>query len=50
VVANILVFHLTMDRKGIPQAAVTAVCWLILFWAYRQSFAPLWKAKAEPKA
>ena len=49
VVANILMYHLTMDLKGIPMAAVAAVCWLILFWSYRASFAPLWVAKAEQK-
>jgi len=49
VVANILMYHLTMDLKGIPMAAVAAVCWLILFWSYQASFAPLWVAKAEQK-
>jgi putative oxidoreductase len=49
VVANILMYHITMDLKGIPMAAVAAVCWLILFWAYRASFTPLWVAKAEQK-
>ena len=50
VVANILMYHLTMDPKGIPMALVAAVCWLILFWSYRASFAPLWVAKAEIKS
>jgi len=50
VVANILMYHLTMDLKGLPMAAVAVVCWLILFWSYRASFAPLWVAKAESKS
>ena len=49
VLANIVMYHLTMQHVGWQPAAVAAICWLILFWRYRESFAPLWVAKAEGK-
>ena len=49
VILNILAFHLTMDLQGFPPGIVATLCWLALFWAYRDSFAPLWVAKAPRK-
>jgi hypothetical protein len=46
VVANIIVYHLTMQRSGAQLAVLATICWLILFWRYRASFAPLWVQKA----
>jgi len=38
VVANILFFHLLMDRRGLPLAIVVVILWGILFLRYRQYF------------
>jgi putative oxidoreductase len=46
VVANIIVYHLTMQHSGAQPAAMTTICWVILFRHYRASFAPLWMQKA----
>jgi putative oxidoreductase len=46
VIANIIVYHLTMQHSGAQPALLAAICWGILFWRYRASFAPLWVAKA----
>jgi putative oxidoreductase len=47
-IINILTYHLTMDPGGIAPGLVAAVLWLIVFAAYRGSFAGLLEAK--PKA
>jgi len=49
VVVNILSYHLSMDLRGAPPGIVAALCWLVLFWAFRDSFAPLWVARAPHK-
>ncbi len=46
VVANIIVYHLTMQHSGAQPAVLATICWVILFWHYRASFAPLWAQKA----
>jgi hypothetical protein len=46
VIANIIVYHLTMQHIGAQLAALATICWVILFWRYRASFAPLWVKKA----
>ncbi len=48
VIANIIVFHLTMAPMGLPVAAVVAALWAIVAWRYRSSFAPLFVQKAVP--
>ena len=45
VIANILVFHLTMQLSGIAPGIFTAILWLIVASRYRASFAPLFMAK-----
>jgi putative oxidoreductase len=45
VVANIVVYHLTMQLAGAQLAILAAICWVILFWYYRASFTPLWVQK-----
>jgi putative oxidoreductase len=47
VLVNILAYHLTMQRSGAQPAVLGTICWVILFWRYRASFAPLWVAKPE---
>ncbi len=46
VIANILAYHLTMQLGGAQPAVLATICWVILFWRYRNSFAPLWVQKA----
>lgn len=45
VIANIIVYHLTMQRSGAQLAILATVCWIILFFWHRGSFAPLWEQK-----
>lgn len=45
VVLNILAYHVTMQHSGAQPAILAAICWIILFWYYRASFAPLWVQK-----
>ena len=35
VVANIIVYHLTMQHSGAQLAVLATICWVILFWHYR---------------
>ncbi len=41
VIANIIVFHLTMAPAGLPIAAIVAALWAVLAYRHRASFAPL---------
>jgi len=45
---NILVFHIVMNPAGLPPGAIAALLWLILFYAYRQYFAGIFTANAQP--
>jgi len=45
VIANIIVYHLTMQPSGAQLAILATVCWIILFFWHRGSFAPLWEQK-----
>ncbi|MGC1783983.1 MAG: hypothetical protein WA708_15790 [Acidobacteriaceae bacterium] len=45
VIANILVYHLTMDLAGIPMAIFVAILWAIVAWRFRASLAPLFRSK-----
>ena len=49
VIVNIITYHLTMQHAGAQPAVLATICWVFLFWRYRDSFAPLWMAKAEVK-
>jgi uncharacterized membrane protein YphA (DoxX/SURF4 family) len=49
VIVNIIAYHLTMQHSGAQLAVLATICWVFLFWRYRDSFAPLWVAKAEAK-
>jgi uncharacterized membrane protein YphA (DoxX/SURF4 family) len=49
VIVNIITYHVTMQHIGAQPAVLATICWLLLFWRYRDSFAPLWVAKAEAK-
>ena len=45
VIVNIIAYHLTMQRSNAQLAILATICWIILFWWYRASFAPLWVQK-----
>lgn len=49
VIANILVFHLTMQPSGLPLAVFVAILWCVLAWRLRAYFAPLFVQKAIEK-
>ena len=49
VIVNIIAYHVTMQRIGAQLAVLATICWVFLFWRYRDSFQPLWVAKAEAK-
>jgi uncharacterized membrane protein YphA (DoxX/SURF4 family) len=42
---NILTFHATMDPGGFAPGTLAFVLWLIVFSQYRESFAPIFRAK-----
>jgi putative oxidoreductase len=46
VIVNIIAYHVTMNRSQAQPAVLATICWAILFWRYRASFAPLWVQKA----
>jgi putative oxidoreductase len=41
VIVNIFLYHLFMDRVGLPYASILVVLWGILAWQHRQAFAGL---------
>ena len=43
VIANILLFHIFLDRSGLPLAIIVAVLALFLLWRHRTNFAGLVK-------
>lgn len=47
VIANILVFHITMLAAGWQPALVTALIWGFLTWRVRAHFAPLFVPKVD---
>jgi len=49
VIVNIIAYHLTMQPIGAQPSVLATIGWVFLFWRYRDSFAPLWVAKAEAK-
>jgi putative oxidoreductase len=44
VIVNILLFHIFLERTGLPMAIVVSVLALFLLWRYRSNFAGLVKA------
>jgi putative oxidoreductase len=48
VIVNILSYHLFLSPQGVGGAVLVALLWLFLFYAYRQNFATMFAAKAEP--
>lgn len=50
IVFNIALYHAFFNAEGWPLAVLNAVLWGFLFWGYRNYFAPLFTANAEPAA
>lgn len=50
VLANILVFHLTMNPGGIGLGLFATLLWAILAWRLRAYFMPLFVQKAVPNS
>ena len=50
VIANILLYHLTMDIKGIPPGLLAFILWLIVFYSVRYAFAGIFAAKVDPES
>lgn len=46
VIYNILMYHLTMDPKGLPPGTLAAILWVLVFLAYRANFRGLLSANA----
>lgn len=46
-IANILVFHITMQPSGLAPGVFSAILWIILAWRLRAYFAPLFTQKSE---
>jgi putative oxidoreductase len=47
VLVNILIFHATMEPKGIVPGAIATILWLIVFLGVRQSFAGVFVQKTN---
>ena len=48
VIANILVFHITMMPAGLPVAMIVTLLWTIVALPFRSTFAPLFASRTEP--
>lgn len=48
VIANIIVYHITLMPAGLPAAAIVTLLWGIVAGRYRSSFAPLFAATPVP--
>ncbi len=50
VIANILLYHILMDPKGIPPGLVALLLWLIVFYSVRSAFAGIFAPKVPVTA
>ena len=48
IITNILLYHATMDPKGIGLGLIVAIVWILVYLGYRSSFRPLLSANPEP--
>ena len=46
IIYNILMYHLTMDPKGLPPGVLAAILWTLVFSAYRENFRGILSANA----
>jgi putative oxidoreductase len=47
VIVNIFLFHLLMDRKGLPMAFLVVILWGIVALRYRQYFSGIFVQRAQ---
>jgi len=47
VVVNIILYHLLLNPAAAQLAVVVSICWLFLFYRYRQNFSGLFVQKAR---
>ena len=47
VIVNIITYHVLLQHSGAQPAALVTICWVILFYRYREHFACLFVAKAS---
>lgn len=47
---NILLFHITMDPKGVGLGTFATILWVLVFLSYRPTFRPILRAKPQPAA
>lgn len=45
IIVNIVIYHLCMDRNGMPIALVISALALFLLWSYRDAFAGILRAQ-----
>jgi len=50
IIANILLFHILLDLKGIPPGLVVLLLWLVVFYSVRSAFAGIFAAKVPETA
>ncbi len=50
VIFNILMFHLMLDRGGLPMAVILTLVEAFLIWAYWPSFNAVLAVEAKPRA
>ena len=50
IIYNILMYHLTMDPKGIPAGLLAAILWVLVFLRYRANFRGVLSANAVETA
>ncbi|MGA8030155.1 MAG: hypothetical protein WB992_23665 [Bryobacteraceae bacterium] len=48
IITNILLFHLTMDPKGIGLGLLAAILWILVFLGHRSSFPALLSGSGHP--
>ena len=47
VLVNILLYHITMDPKGLPPGLVASLLWLVVFYSVRSAFAGVFAAQVN---
>ena len=50
VIANILLYHITMNPKGIAPGLVAFILWRVVFYSVRSAFAGVFAARVDPQA
>lgn len=48
IIANILLYHVTMDPKSLGGGTLAAILWILTFTAYRSHFRDIFSSGSEP--